>query len=215
MNTNNQYPSSSFLFTIEALRNSALVVLELSTDASIFEVKIQYMKLAVKHYSNSVVEGGDEKKKIAAHDRFSKVSAAYELLSNYGSREEDMLNVLSGLSFTDPYQLLKQHGFVDIKSTEIVTNPFREYTNALFSAEQEQKRIRETAITPPESPDSSAFYEDYRETKRTKLVNVPSPPLLIRKSVKRDSSFVRMTVNEQSPYSFQMNSKRRRRTIMG
>jgi len=216
---NNQSSSSSFFFTIKALRKSALAILELSVDASIFEVKAQYRKLALKYYPDKVI--GEEEKKMAAYDKFSKISAAYELLLNDDCREENMMNsVLCATSFTDPYQLFEQHCFVDITTTKVITKTFRRRVLAVSSAQSERKRtIEGTVIIPPVSPVSTALYDEYTAdcpvAKRIKVVDAPSPSILMRGSVKRDSSWVGMTADENYLNSLQLNPKRRRTTVLG
>lgn len=109
--------SSSFFFTIKSLRNSALAVLHLAPNASFCMAKAQYRRLSIKYYPTAAMSNDA---RLFAHENFSKVSAAYELLMtiNNASLDETDSTLFSSLNFTDPYLLFKRHClcFSDIAS---------------------------------------------------------------------------------------------------
>ena len=158
---------------------SAYTELGLTLFSSLEQVKTQYRRLALSHHPDKVQ--GDSRVKKAAHDDFSRISAAYEFLTSRDTQTNVETPILYSTSFTDPYQLFRQS--FDVGP---ITIPYRVVSGYLTAEAQPHPKRTYEEISPPSSPITTAVHAF--SSKRIKVEHyVPPPPLLIRSSVKRDS----------------------------
>mmetsp|Transcript_26653 Transcript_26653/g.39429 ORF Transcript_26653/g.39429 Transcript_26653/m.39429 type:complete len:225 (-) Transcript_26653:152-826(-) len=210
---NHQNLSSNF--KEQELQASALAVLELPPNASHQGIRTQFRRLALKYHPDKVYNNTEEAKNIA-RDRFSKISAAYELLTNGDKmRLENENPVLYASRFTDPYQLFQQHNLIH-KSHEAIhriRNPFQQPVAGYlteFAAPipvqqpQQHKRSYYEHFVAPGSPTTTAMYDENgsclqnSSAKRVKVFHedlAPLQPFVGRNRAKRDACWNRLSQN--------------------
>mmetsp|Transcript_10233 Transcript_10233/g.15713 ORF Transcript_10233/g.15713 Transcript_10233/m.15713 type:complete len:256 (+) Transcript_10233:134-901(+) len=190
---NDQNPS--YFSTLQALRSSALSVLELPMSASNQDIKAQYRRLALRYHPDKVYNDTEEAQKIA-HDQFSKISAAYELLTTEDQSNLQIENSIFYASrFTDPHELFRRHNSIRKMGDDIdpIPNPFQQPAVAGYLTEfaaptrlqqrQQNKRHYYDHFVAPDSPTTTVMYDENnaflqnRSAKRVKVLHENSPPL--------------------------------------